>query len=193
MWRGGDGGIEGVVVIHCNDRLGKDIHAKIVGSRCSDGGRCDGTVGDMVHVELHGYCVCYVDGKIARIGAILNGPFDDLEGSFNGSYDFCCLYWDPNISNECRRLIFILRLNHNVRERARLGMAKCIHDIIGSSDIDVGDYDSQYKVHYAVAMTSRHSPSTSVASLSHSKRLGTTSLFSLSDPVGSVPSSAFPT
>ena len=185
--------MEGVVVIHCNDRFREDIHAEIVGSRGTDVGRCDRAVGDMVHVELDRHCVGYVDGKIARIGAVLNGPFDDLEGICNGSYDFCCLYWDLNISNECRRLIFILRLDHNVRERARLGMAKRIHDIIGSSDIYVGDYGGQYKVHYAVAKTSRHSPSTSVASLSHSKRLGTISLFSLSDPVGSDPSSAFPT
>ena len=145
MWRRGDGGIEGVVVIHCNDRFGEDIHAEIVGSRGTDVGRCDRAVGDMVHVKLDGHRVRYVDGKIARISAVLNGPFDDLESSFNGSYDFCCLYWNLNIPNECRRLIFILRLNHDVCERARLGMAKRIHDIIGSGDIDVGDYDGQYK------------------------------------------------
>ena len=150
MWRGGDGGIEGVVVIHCNDRFWEDIHAEIVGSRGSDVGRCDRAVGNMVHIELHGHCVGYVDRKIARIRAVLNSPFDDLEGSCNGSYDFCGLYWDLNISNECRQLIFILRLYHNVRERARLGMAESIHDIIGSSDVDVGDYGGQYKVYYAL-------------------------------------------
>ena len=139
----GDGGIEGVVVIHCNDRFREDIHAKIVGSGGSDFGRCDRAVRDMVHVELDGHCVGYIDIKSTRIRAILNGGFDHLERSRNGSNRFCGLHWYLDVTNESRRFILVFRLDHDVRERARLGMTERIHDIVCSGDIDVGNYGGQ--------------------------------------------------
>ena len=127
------------MVIHCNDRFGKDIHAEVVGSGCSNVGRCNGTVGDMIHVELDGHCVGYLDVEATRIRAILDGGFNHLESSCNGSNRFRGLYWHLDITNECRRLVLVFRLDLDVRERARLGMAECIHDIIGSSNIDIGN------------------------------------------------------
>lgn len=131
-----------MVVIDGNDGFRVDIHAEIVGSRGSDVGRCNGTVGNMVHVELHGHCVGNVNAKFARIRAIMDGRFDDLEGSCNGSNRFRGLYWHLDITNENRQLILMFRLNHDVRERARLGMAERIHEVV-CSDIDVCNYGGQ--------------------------------------------------
>lgn len=134
-----------MVVIHCNDRFWEDIHAEVVGSGGSNVGRCNRAVGNMVHIELHRDCVGDIDVKFARICAILDRRFDHLEGSCNRSNHFCGLYWHLDITNESGRLILVFRLDHDVRERARLGVAEGIHDIVCSSDIDVGNYVDQQK------------------------------------------------
>lgn len=128
-----------MVVIHCNDRFWEDIHAEIVGPGGPDVRCCDGAVGNMVHVELHRDCVGNFDVKSARIRAVLDSGFDDLEGRRNGSNHFCGLYWHLDITNESRGLVLIFRFNHDVRERARLGMAQRVYDVVCSSDIDVGN------------------------------------------------------
>lgn len=133
------------MVVHCNDRLWEDIHAEIVGSRGSDVGRCNGAVRDMVHVELHGHCIGYVDEESVRIRTILDGGFDDLECSCNGSDRFCSLYWHLNVTKESRRLIVVFWLDHDVRERTRLGMAERVHNIICSSNIDIGNWGGQQR------------------------------------------------
>ena len=134
-----------MVVIHCNDRFWEDVHAEIVGSGGSDVGRCHWAIGDMVHVELHRDRVGYVNVKSARIRAILNGGFDHLKGSRNGSNRFGGLHWNLYVTNESRRLVLIFRLDHDIRERAWLGMAERIYDIIHSSDIEVANYGGQQK------------------------------------------------
>ena len=135
-----------MVVIHCNDCFWEDIHAEVIGAGGSDVRSCDGAIGDMVHVELHGHCVGYVNVKSARVAAILDGGFDDLEGSCDGSNRFCGLHRHLDITNEYRWLVLVFRFDHNVRERARLGMAECVHDIIRSSEIGIGNWDSQLGV-----------------------------------------------
>lgn len=132
-------------MIHCNDRFWENIHAEVVGSRGSYIRRCYGAIGDMVHVEFDGHCVGYIDVESAGIRAILDGGFDDLKGSCNRSNCFCSLYWQHDITKRSNRLFPVFRLDHDVRERARLGMAERIYDVIGSSDIDIGNYCSQQK------------------------------------------------
>lgn len=91
-----------MMVIHRNDSFWKDIHAEVIGPGSSDVGCCDRAVGDVVHVKLHRHCVCYVNVQAARVRAILDGGFDDLEGSCNGSNRFCRLHWHLDITNERR-------------------------------------------------------------------------------------------
>ncbi len=131
-----------MVVIHGNNRFWEDIHAEVVGSRGSNIGSCNGAVGDMVHVELYGHSVGYIDVESARIRAILDGGFDDLKGSRNGSNRLCGLHRYLDITNP-RRGFVVFRLDHDVRERAGLGMAKRIHYVVCNSDIEVCNYSSQ--------------------------------------------------
>ena len=137
--------MECVVVIHCNDRFGEDIHAEIVGAGGSDVGRCNRAVGYMIHVELHGHGVGYFDVESTRIRTVLDGRFDDLEGSCHRPNRFGGLHRHLDITNERRGFVLVLRLDHDVRERARLGMAERIYDIVCSGDIDVGNCSGQLK------------------------------------------------
>ena len=137
--------MEGVVVIHCDDRFWEHVHAKIVGSGGSDIRCCNGAIGYMIHVELHGHGVGYVDVESTGIRTALDGCFDNLEGSCNGSNCFRGLHRHLDITNECRGLILVLRLDHDIRERARLGVAECIYDIVYSGEIDVGNCGGQLK------------------------------------------------
>lgn len=126
-------------MIHCHDRFWEDIHAEIVGPGGPNVGCCNRAVGNVVHVELNRDCVGDIDVKPARIRTVLDGGFDDLEGSRNGSDGFRGLYWHLDITNESWGLVLVFRLHHDVRQRARLGMAQRVYDIICSSDIDVGN------------------------------------------------------
>ena len=135
-----------MVVIHCNDCFWENVHAEVIGSRCPNVGRCDGAIGDVVHVEFYGHSVGYVDVKSAGIRAILNRGLNDLESSCHGSNGFCCLHRHLDFTNESRRLVLVFRLDNDVRQRARLGMAERVHDVICSSEIYVRNYDGQLKV-----------------------------------------------
>ena len=132
-----------MVVIHCNDRFREHIHAEVIGSGCPDIGRCDRAIRDVVHVEFYGYRIGYVNVKSARIRAVLNGGFDGLEGSSDRPDCFCGLHWHLDMTNESRGLILVFRFDHNIRERARLGMAERVHDVVCSSEVDVSNYGGQ--------------------------------------------------
>ena len=137
-----------MMVVHCNNCFWKDIHAEVVGSGGSDIGCCNGAVGDMIHVKLDGHCISYVNVKPARVRAVLDSGFHDLESSCYGSNRFRGLHWDFDITNISRRLVLVFRFDHDVRKRTRLGMAKSVYDIVCSSEVDVGNYHGQLEVLY---------------------------------------------
>lgn len=126
-----------MVVIHCNHCFWEDIHAEVIGSGGSDVGRCHGAVGDMVHVELHGHRVGYVNVESARVRAIVYGGFNELECGRNGSNRFCSLYRHLHVANESRGPVLVFRFHHDIRERARLGMAEGVDDVVCSSEVNV--------------------------------------------------------